>query len=460
MLNYVETISKELLIAASSSIQQEEVFVRIMYNKIEGASRETIEALQLSRLRETVERVYRLVPFYKKKFDETGIKPAHIKSVSDVSNLPFTTKKDLREHYPFGLFTTPMDQIVRIHSSSGTTGKPTVVGYTAHDMEVWTEVMARSLAMGGTGSGDIVHNAYGYGLFTGGLGFHYGAERLGAAVVPSSGGFTKRQLLLMKDFGATILCCTPSFAMHMAEAAKEEGYDLKADFRLKAGFFGAEPASKGLRMAIAEAWGINYHEAYGMSELIGPGVAASCIHGNLHVFEDHFLPEIIDPDTGTVLPDGEEGELVFTTITKQALPVIRYRTRDISMLHREPCQCGRTIVQIETIKGRSDDMLIVNGVNVFPSQVEHVLTKVEGLTPNYLIVLDKKGVLDKLEVWVEVDDRTFADGIGALETLKKKLETEMLNELYINVKTKLVEPKTIERSVGKAQRILDKRDKG
>lgn len=430
-----------------------------MHNKIEGAPREHIEALQLSRLKETVERVYHLVPFYKKKFDEIGIKPAHIKSVSDVANLPFTTKKDLREHYPFGLFATPMDQVVRIHSSSGTTGKPTVVGYTAYDMDVWTEVMARSLAMGGVGAGDIVHNAYGYGLFTGGMGFHYGAERRGAAVVPSSGGFTKRQLLLMKDFGATILCCTPSFAMHMAEAAKEEGYDLKADFKLKAGFFGAEPASSGLRKAIAEAWGINYHEAYGMSELIGPGVAASCIHGNLHVFEDHFLPEIIDPDTGVVLPEGEEGELVFTTITKQALPVIRYRTRDISRIHRAPCKCGRTLVQIETIKGRSDDMLIVNGVNVFPSQVEHVLTKVEGLTPNYLIVLDKKGVLDKLEVWVEVDERTFADGIGALEALKKKLESEMLNELYINVKIKLVEPKTIERSVGKAQRILDKREK-
>jgi len=309
------------------------------------------------------------------------------------------------------------------------------------------------------GPGDVVHNAYGYGLFTGGLGFHYAAERVGAVVVPSSGGFTKRQLLLMKDFGATVLCCTPSFALHLSEVAREEGYDLKKDFKLRAGFFGAEPASIGLRNAIKEAWGIEYYEAYGLSEIIGPGVAASCPCGHLHVAEDHFLPEIINPDTGEVLPEGEAGELVLTTITKQGLPILRYRTKDISRLHREPCKCGRTMVYIDTIKGRSDDMLIVNGVNVFPSQVEHVLTKVEGVTPNYVIVLEKKGVLDKLEVWVEVDEATMGDGgIGALEGLKKRLENEMLNELYINVKIKLVEPKTLERSMGKAQRILDKRD--
>ncbi len=428
-----------------------------MWNPIEGAPREELEAIQVKRLQATVERVYHLVPFYKKKLDDAGISPADIKSLDDLKRRPFTTKQELRDNYPFGLFATPMDQVVRIHSSSGTTGKPTVVGYTAHDMEVWCEVMARTMKMAGVGPNDIVHNAYGYGLFTGGLGFHYGAEKVGAAVVPSSGGFTKRQLLLMKDFGATILCCTPSFALHLFEVAKDEGYDIEKDFQLRAGFFGAEPASQGLRQALKESWGIQYVEAYGLSEIIGPGVAASCSHGRLHVFEDHFIPEIIDPETGDVLPDGEEGELVITTVTKQALPIIRYRTKDVSRLHREPCACGRTLVSMESVVGRSDDMLIVNGVNVFPSQVEHVLTKVEGLTPNYVIVVDKKGLLDKLEVWVEVDDRTFADGIGALENLKKLLEHEMLNELYINVKVKLVEPKTLERSMGKAQRIIDKR---
>ncbi len=428
-----------------------------MWNRIEGAPREEIEALQLRRLKETAERVYHLVPFYKKKFDEQGIHPSQIKSLDDLAKLPFTTKQDLRDHYPFGLFTVPMDQVVRIHSSSGTTGKPTVVGYTENDMAIWTEVMARTYSMADVGPKDVVHNVYGYGLFTGGLGFHYGAEKVGAAVVPSSGGFTKRQLLLMKDFGATVLAGTPSFALHMSEVAKDEGYDLKKDFKLRVGFFGAEPASEGLRQALREAWGIMYIEAYGLSEIIGPGVAAGCPCGSLHVFEDHFIPEIINPETGEVLPDGEEGELVFTTVTKQALPIIRYRTKDITTLHREPCKCGRTLVIMDSVVGRSDDMLIVNGVNVFPSQVEHVLTKVEGTTPNYVIVVDKKGVLDKLEVWVEMDETTFADGIGALENLKKQLEAEMLNELYINAKVKLVEPKTLERSMGKAQRIIDKR---
>ncbi len=429
-----------------------------MWNSIESAPREELEALQAKRLRDTVERVYHLVPFYRKKFDELGIKPAHVKSVKDLANLPLTTKQDLRDHYPFGLFTVPISSVIRIHSSSGTTGKPTVVGYTEHDMGVWKEVMARTMSMMDVGPGDVVHNAYGYGLFTGGLGFHYGAEEVGAAVVPSSGGFTKRQLLLMKDFGATVLCCTPSFALHMAEVAQEEGYDLKKDFKIRAGFFGAEPASEGLRQALRDAWGLVYIEAYGLSEIIGPGVAAGCPYGNLHVFEDHFIPEVIDSETGEVLPDGEQGELVFTTVTKQALPIIRYRTKDITVLHRQPCKCGRTVTIMESVKGRADDMLIVNGVNVFPSQVEHVLTKVEGITPNYVIVLDKKGVLDKLEVWVEVDDRTFADGIGALENLKAQLQNEMLNDLYINVRIKLVEPKTLERSMGKAKRIIDKRE--
>ncbi len=431
---------------------------KFMWNAIEGAPREAMEALQARRLRDAVSRVNHLVPFYRERFREAGVSPADIVSVSDLARLPFTTKQDLRDHYPFGLFAAPLSQVVRIHSSSGTTGKPTVVGYTAHDLDVWNEVMARTFRMAGVGPGDVVHNAYGYGLFTGGLGFHYGAETVGAAVVPSGGGFTKRQLLLMKDFGATVLCCTPSFALHLSEVAREEGYSIRDDFRIRVGFFGAEPASEGLRAAVRNVWGIEYHEAYGLSEIIGPGVAASCPHGRLHINEDHFLPEVIDPATGQPLPYGEEGELVLTAVTKQALPIIRYRTKDITRLHPEPCPCGRTLVSMESVKGRSDDMLIVNGVNVFPSQVEHVLTKVEGLTPNYVIVLEKKGVLDRLEVWVEVDEKTLAEGIGALEGLKKRLEGEMLNELYINVRVKLVEPKTLERSMGKAQRILDKRE--
>ncbi len=421
-------------------------------------SREDIESLQLKRLKEVVERVYHLVPFYRKKFDEIGIKPHHIKSLSDLKNLPFTTKQDLREHYPFGLFAVPLSQVVRIHSSSGTTGKPTVVGYTTHDMEVWTEVMCRTLAMANVGPGDVVHNAYGYGLFTGGLGFHYGAEALGAAVVPSSVGFTKRQLMLMRDFGATILCCTPSYALHLAEVAQEEGYDPKKDFKIRAGFFGAEPASKGLRKAVADAWGLQYFEAYGLSEIIGPGVAASCTEDELHIFEDHFLPEIIDPETGEVLPEGEEGELVFTTLTKQALPLIRYRTRDIAALYKAPCKCGRTVIRMGRVVGRSDDMLIVSGVNVFPSQVEHVLTQVEGLTPNYIIVVDKRGVLDVLEVWVEVDERVFTGDMGALENLRRKLEEELANALFLRARVKLVEPKTLERSMGKAKRVVDRRE--
>ncbi|SNR84653.1 phenylacetate--CoA ligase family protein [Desulfurobacterium atlanticum] len=421
-------------------------------------SREELSAIQLKRLKETVERAYYLVPFYRKKFEEANIKPSDINTLEDIKKLPFTVKQDLRDNYPFGLFAVPIEQIVRIHSSSGTTGKPTVVGYTEHDMKVWQEVMIRTYLMADVNEKDVVHNAYGYGLFTGGLGFHDAAQAIGAAVVPASGGFTKRQLMLMKDFGTTILCCTPSFALHLAEVAREEGYDLKKDFKLRAGFFGAEPASKGLKETVAKLWGIQYVEAYGLSEIIGPGVAATCKYGNLHIFEDHFYPEIIDPETGEVLPDGEEGELVLTTLTKQALPMIRYRTKDITVLRREPCPCGRTIVYMENIKGRSDDMLIVNGVNVFPSQIEHVITKIEGLTPNYIIVVDKKGVLDKLEVWIEVDEMMLTDGIGSLDNLKRKIEEDLLNYLFIKAKVKLVEPKTLERSMGKAKRIVDRRE--
>jgi len=430
----------------------------MIWNTVESASREAIEAIQLKRLRETARRVYALNPFYKEKFDERGITPEDIRSLEDLQRLPFTRKQDLRNHYPFGLFCVPMSEVVRIHSSSGTTGKPTVVGYNAHDMEVWNEVMARVYTMSGVGAQDVVHNAYGYGLFTGGLGFHYGAEKVGATVVPASGGFTDRQLMLMRDFGATVLACTPSFALHLAEVASRAGSEFRKDYKLKVGIFGAEPTSEGLKKEVARAWGIEYREVYGLSEIIGPGVSCSCSHSDrLHIFEDHFLPEIIDPETGEVLPEGERGELVITTLSKQALPIIRYRTGDITSLVKEPCGCGRTMVRMESIVGRADDMLIVNGVNVYPSQVEHVIANAEGVTLNYQIIAEKKGHLDKLEIMVEVDERIMTDNVGELERIRKEIQASLLNNLYINADVKLVEPNTIERSMGKAVRVVDKR---
>ncbi len=430
----------------------------MIWSKNETLSRDKLEVLQTKRLKETVARVYGAVVFYKKKFEELGITPQDIKSIHDISKLPFTKKQDLRDNYPFGLFAVEQDAVVRIHSSSGTTGKPTVVGYTKSDMDVWNEVMARCYTMSGVNSEDTVHNAYGYGLFTGGLGLHDGAQTVGATVVPSSGGFTSRQLLLMKDFGATTLASTPSFALHLAEIALKEGYDLQKDFKLKCGIFGAEPTSEGLKKEVAKVWDIEYYEIYGMSEIIGPGVSNSCKeHNGLHIFEDHFYPEIIDSKTGEVLPYGEKGELVITSLTKQAFPIIRYRTGDITSLDQTPCRCGRTHVRMKSVMGRADDMLIVNGVNVFPSQVEHVLSNVEEITLNYQIIADKKGYLDSLEIMVEVNDTMPMDSIGALENLKKKIQSELLNNLYINAKIKLVEPRSIERSMGKAVRVIDKR---
>ncbi len=430
----------------------------MIWSKAESAPREVIEETQVARLRETANRVYAINPFYKKKFDALGILPEDIKSVQDVQKLPFTKKQDLRDHYPFGLFCVPMTEVVRVHSSSGTTGKPTVVGYNQNDMDVWGEVMARVYTMSGTDANDVVHNGYGYGLFTGGLGFHYGAEHVGATVVPASGGFTDRQLMLMRDFGATVLACTPSFALHMAEVAAKAGSDFKKDYKLKAGIFGAEPTSPGLKAEVAKAWGIQYHEVYGLSEIIGPGVSCSCEHSELlHIFEDHFLAEIIDPKTGEPVPDGERGELVITTLTKQALPIIRYRTGDITSIIKEPCKCGRTHARMESIVGRADDMLIVNGVNIYPSQVEHVIANAEGVTLNYQIIADKKGHLDKLEIQVEVSDDIMADSVGEMERIKKEIQASLLNNLYINANVKLVEPRTIERSMGKAVRVVDKR---
>lgn len=425
----------------------------------EKLRREDLEKIQVSRLKDTCERVYALTPFYKEKFDEAGVTPEDINSVEDIAKLPFTKKGDLRSHYPFGLFTVPMSEVVRVHSSSGTTGKPTVVGYTQKDMDVWDEVMARVYTMSGADASDVVHNAYGYGLFTGGLGFHNGAEKIGATIIPASGGFTDRQLMLMKDFGATILASTPSFALHMAETAKKAGADYLNDYKVKAGIFGAEPTSDGLKKEVKEAWGIDYHEVYGLSEIIGPGVACSCKHSDLlHIFEDHFLAEIIDPKTGEPKPDGERGELVLTSLTKQALPIIRYRTGDITSITKKPCKCGRTIARMESIVGRADDMLIVNGVNIYPSQIEHVISEAEGVTLNYQIIADKKGHLDKLEVHVEVSDDIMTDNLGEMENIKKTIEHAILNNLYVNAKIKLVEPRSIERSMGKAVRVIDKRN--
>ena len=427
-------------------------------SKAETLDRASLEALQFSRLKETLERVYARAPFYKNAFDNAGVHPNDITTLGDLERLPFTTKQDLRDNYPFGLFAVPMDQIVRIHSSSGTTGKPTVVGYTEHDMDVWAEVVGRIFTMGGLTSRDILQNSTGYGLFTGGLGFHIAAERMKIAVVPSSTGFTSRQLLLLKDFGATAITGTPSFALHMAELAKAEGYDLHKDFRLKVGFFGAEPASAGLKEEIATTWGIDYHEVYGLSEIIGPGVAGSCKHSDLlHLHEDHFYPEIIDPLTCKRVPEGERGELVITTLTKHGLPIIRYRTGDITSLTREPCACGRTLARIESIAGRSDDMLVINGVNVFPSQIEHVLSCVQGITLNYQIIAKKKGHLDRLEVDVELDENLMKDDVAALDRLKREIERALLNHLYINVAIRLVAPKSIVRSEGKAVRVIDQR---
>lgn len=431
----------------------------MFWNKeVETMPRTELERLQSERLRKVVEYVYHNVPFYKKKLDEAGIKPEDIRGIQDLPKLPFTTRDDLRENYPFGMFAVPLEDIVRIHASSGTTGKPTVVGYTVEDIELWAEVMARALAAGGVTSQDVVQISYGYGLFTGGLGFHYGAEKIGATVVPASSGNTKRQIMLMQDFGATALCCTPSYSLFMAEVAKEEGIE-PASTKLKVAFLGAEPWSEEMRRKIEEAWGILALDQYGLSEIIGPGVSYECPQKNgLHINEDVFLPEVIDPQTGEPLPPGEKGELVLTTLTKKGMPVIRYRTRDITRLYYEPCGCGRTFVRMEKVTGRTDDMIIVKGVNVFPSQIEEVLMKVEGTLPHYLIVLTREKGLDVMEIWVEVEESIFADEMKRLEQMEEKIKSELESVLGLSAKVKLVEPKTIERSMGKAKRVVDKRE--
>jgi len=426
--------------------------------EFETLPREALEALQLKRLVATAERVYATVPFYKKKFDEAGFRPGDIRSLKDLSYLPFTTKMDLRDHYPFNLFAVPMEQVVRIHASSGTTGKQTVVGYTRRDINTWAEVMARSLAAAGAQRNDIIHNAYGYGLFTGGLGIHYGAEKMGAAVIPNSGGNSKRQIIIMQDFGSTVLTCTPSYALFLSETAEEMGVDIKK-LKLRVGIFGAEPWSEKMRDEIERQLNIDAIDIFGLSEIMGPGVSIECIEAKrgLHIFEDHFIPEIINPQTGDVLPYGEKGELVFTTITKEALPLIRYRTRDISVLYPQPCKCGRTHVRMERVSGRSDDMLIIRGVNVFPSQIESVLMNVEGVEPHYLLIVDRQGNLDTLEVRVEVNEKGFSDEVKELQVLGRRIEKDIKDLLGVTAAVKLVEPKTLQRSEGKAQRVVDKR---
>jgi len=424
----------------------------------ETMPREDLEAIQLRRLQATIERIYYNVPFYRKSLDENNIKPADIQSLDDLKRLPFTTKQNLRDNYPFGMFAVPMDNIVRIHASSGTTGKPTVVGYTARDIKTWSELMARSLAAGGASRGDIIHNAYGYGLFTGGLGVHYGAEKLGASVIPVSGGNTKRQIVLMKDFGPTILTSTPSYALHLAEVAEEVGVSFE-DFKFKFGIFGAEPWSESMREELERKLYLVAVDIYGLSEVMGPGVSMECHEAKkgLHIFEDHFIPEIINPETEEVLSYGETGELVFTSITKEAFPVIRYRTRDITSLNPEPCICGRTHVRMNKVSGRSDDMLIIRGVNVFPSQIENVLMEIEGTEPHYQLVVDREDNLDVLTILVEVGEKLFSDEVKILQGEERKIGKNIKDYLGISAKVKLVEPKTIARSEGKAIRVIDKR---
>ena len=426
--------------------------------EFETMPRAALEAIQLKRLQATLQRVCAQVPFYREKFKQAGLVPGDIRSLDDLQRVPFTTKQDLRNNYPYKMFAAPMDTIVRIHASSGTTGQPTVVGYTARDIRMWSDLMARSLVAGGATRGDIIHNAYGYGLFTGGLGVHYGAERLGASVIPVSGGNTKRQIVIMKDFGPTILTATPSYTLYLAEVAEEMGVSFR-DLDFKFGIFGAEPWSETMRAEIERKLGITAVDIYGLSEVMGPGVAIECheVQNGLHIFEDHFIAEIINPETGQVLPYGETGELVFTSLTKEAFPVIRYRTRDITSLNPEPCACGRTHARMARVSGRSDDMLIIRGVNVFPSQIESVLLDNGEVTPHYQLIVDREGTLDTLTVQVEISPEIFADEVRKLQELEKKIAVTIKELLGVSATVKLVEPKTIERSQGKAVRVIDNR---
>lgn len=419
--------------------------------------REGLKKIQGERLKETVERIYFNVPYYRNKMQEAGLGPESINSIEDISKLPFTTKNDLRDNYPFGLFAVPMSEIVRVHASSGTTGKPTVVGYTRHDIATWSEVMARTLTSAGANRHDLIQIAYGYGLFTGGLGLHYGGEKIGASVIPISGGNTSRQIQLMHDFGSTVLACTPSYALYLAEAISESGIERK-ELKLRVGVFGAEPWTENMRKEIESKLGIKAIDIYGLSEIIGPGVASECPgQKGLHINEDHFYPEIIDPETLKVLPEGSTGELVFTTLTKEGLPLIRYRTRDLTRIRYQKCSCGRTMVRMDKCLGRSDDMLIIRGVNLFPSQVETVLLEMSETKPHYQLIVDRINNLDTLELKVEVDEAFFLDRISQLESLRQRIKGNLEDATGLGIKVTLVEPKAIARSEGKAVRVIDKR---
>ena len=430
-----------------------------IWNKeAECASIEARKKLQLERLQQMVEKVYARVPFYKRKLDAAGLTPDHITSLDDIAKIPFTSKSELRETYPYGLLACELKDLTEIHTSSGTTGTPVVGAYTQNDIDMWGEIMARTLTMAGCKKGDTVQNSYGYGLFTGGLGVHYGARKIGANLIPISAGNTRRQLAIMRDFGTTLLTSTPSYALFLAESAKEEGIDLH-DHPIRSGCFGAEPWSENMRGEIEAKFAIDAHDIYGLTELIGPGIASECECKNgLHFNEDYFYPEIIDPETGAVLPDGEKGELIITSLQREGSPILRYRTRDITYLMRDPCPCGRTSVRIHRLLGRTDDMMIIRGVNCFPSQIENVLMRIEGTQPQYQIVIDRGAThLDEIEIRVEVEESVFSDVTSVIERLRKRIHDELRSELGISAHIQLVEPRSIPRSEGKAQRIIDKR---
>ena len=428
----------------------------VLQPEIECAFRDYLHAIQSARLIRMVKNAYEHVPFYKRKLDEIGLKPEDIHSIDDVRKLPFTVKTDLRDNYPFGLFAVPQSELVRIHASSGTTGKQTVVGYTKHDIDIWAEGAARALAAAGATKEDRIHVSYGYGLFTGGLGLHYGAEYMGATAIPVSSGNTKRQVQILQDFGSNFLCCTPSYAMFIGETVRDMGIDPKT-LPLRGGLFGAEPWTDNMRREIERLLDIKAYDIYGLSEIAGPGVAYDCeMQNGLHSNEDNFYPEVIDPDTLEPLPDGEYGELVFTCIGKEALPLIRYRTRDICAITHEVCACGRTTVRMTKPKGRSDDMLIIRGVNVFPSQVEHVLLEL-GMDPNYLILVDRQNNLDTMEVQVEMNAKLFSDTVRDLESTEKRIEAALQSTLNVHARVRLMEPGALPRSEGKAKRVIDNR---
>ena len=424
----------------------------------EQIPRKKLEQLQLERLRTTVARVYEKIPFYRQSFEEKGVSPDDIKNINDLVRLPFISKLDFKENYPLKLMAVPLEQVVRIHSSSGTTDKPTIAPYTQGDIKTWSELMARNLATAGVTRDDVVQNAFGYGLFTGGLGWHYGVERLGATVIPAAAGNTKRQLTLLQDLGTTVLACTPSYALIICETAKEMGIDL-GETKLRLALCGAEPLSEQMRKDIEKKLGVQVLNDYGLTEAMGPGISAECPYQcGMHIPEDHFLVEVVDPETGERLPDGEEGELVITSLTKEAYPVIRFRTRDITSLNHGPCKCGRTLARMSRVTGRTDDMLIVRGVNVFPSQIEKVLLDIKGVAPHYAIVIDRTTDFSyrDIEIWVEVNEDIFSDEMQEMERLEKRIRSDMDSVLGISTRIRLVEPKTIIRSEGKSKRVIDR----